>query len=620
MKTKKLTTGQAIIQFLLRQQVERDGERHPFFAGCLGIFGHGCIAGVGQALRQYPEFRYYQTKNEQASVHIAAAFAKMNNRLRTFACISSIGPGATNMVTGAAVATVNRLPVLLMPGDIFARRNVAPVLQQLEQPYSQDISVNDAFKPVSKYWDRINRPDQIICALPEVMRVLTSPADTGAVTLALPQDVQAEAHDYPVELFEDRVWYIPRAVPEPTVFARAVELIRASKKPLIVAGGGVLYSEAHDALARFAAQTGMPVGETQAGKGSLKYDHPQNLGAIGVTGTFGANIMAREADLVLGIGTRYSDFTTASKTAFQNPKVRFINLNVGEFDAFKHSALPMLADARAALEMLAKALRGWEVSPAYRKRGEKFNRDWDAEVARIYNPERDDPPISQGAVIGAVNDASRPQDVVLCAAGSLPGDLHRLWRTRDPKGYHLEYGYSCMGYEVAGGLGVKMADPDREVYVMVGDGSWLMLSSELITSVQEGYKLTVVLLDNHGFQSIGGLSRAIGNDSFGVRYRLRGKSGQLDGANLPVDYAANAASLGAHVIKARDLAELKAALQTAKKQTKTTVIVVETDPEKRAPGYESWWDVPIAIVSEMDSVRRASKEYEAARTKERYFL
>ena len=621
MKTKKLTTAQAIIQFLLHQHVERDRRRNPFFAGCVGIFGHGCIAGIGQALRQYPKFPYYHTKNEQASVHIAAAYAKMKNRLQTFACVSSIGPGATNMVTGASMATVNRLPVLLLPGDIFARRNVAPVLQQLEQPYSQDISVNDAFKPVSRYWDRINRADQIICALPEVMRVLTSQAETGAVTLALPQDVQTETFDYPVELFEDRVWYIPRPAPESVVLRRAVELIRASKKPMIVAGGGVLYSEAHDALAAFAAQTGIPVAETQAGKGSLKYDHPQNLGAMGVTGTFSANIMAREADLIIGIGTRYSDFTTASKTAFQNPKVKFININITEFDAFKHSALPVVADARAALQSLGRALRGWTVSGAYRKRGEKFNREWDAEVARIYRAEGDKPPIGQGAVIGAVNDAARPQDVVLCAAGSLPGDLHKLWRTRDPKGYHLEYGYSCMGYEVAGGLGVKMAAPDREVYVMVGDGSWLMMSTELVTSVQEGYKLTVVLLDNHGFQSIGGLSRAIGNGSFGVTYRFRNsKSGKLDGANVPVDYAANAASLGAHVIKARTISELKAALVAAREQTKSTVIVVETDSEKRVPGYESWWDVAISEVSEMASVRRARKDYEAALTKERYFL
>ncbi|MCL4786205.1 MAG: 3D-(3,5/4)-trihydroxycyclohexane-1,2-dione acylhydrolase (decyclizing) [Verrucomicrobia bacterium] len=620
MKTKRLTTAQAIIQFLLKQQVERDRKRQPFFAGCLGIFGHGCIAGVGQALRQYPRFRYIHTRNEQASVHIATAFAKMSNRLRTFACVSSIGPGATNMVTGAATATINRIPVLLLPGDIFARRNVGPVLQQLEHPGSQDVSVNDCFRPVSKYWDRINRPDQLMNALPEVVRVLTSQAETGAVTLALPQDVQTEAFDYPVELFEERVWYVPRPEPEKNLLARAVDWIRASKRPLIVAGGGVLYSEAHKALARFAEATGIPVGETQAGKGSLPYNHPQNLGAIGVTGTFAANRLAREADLVIGVGTRYSDFTTASKTAFQNPKVKFININVAEFDAFKHSALPMVADARAAIEPLGKALGGWHVGDAYRRRAEQLNRAWDREVHRLYRTPTG-VPVSQAEVIGAVNEFARPRDVVMCAAGSLPGDLHRLWRTRDPKGYHLEYGYSCMGYEVAGGLGIKMAAPDREVYVMVGDGSWLMMSSELVTAVQEGIKLTIVLLDNHGFQSIGGLSQAIGNGPFGVRYRQRNpKTGQLDGANVPVNFAANARSLGAYVIEVRDIPELKAALLAARRQKRSTVIVIETDAEKRAPGYDSWWDVPIAEVSTMGSVKRVRKEYERAVRKERFFL
>lgn len=620
MKTKRLTAGQAIIQFLMHQHIERDGRRQPFFAGCLGIFGHGCIAGIGQALQQYPTFRYYQTKNEQGSVHIATAFAKMSNRLRTFACVSSIGPGATNMVTGAATATINRIPVLLLPGDIFARRNVGPVLQQLEHPSSQDVSVNDCFRPVSKYWDRINRADQLMNSLPEVMRVLTSQAETGAVTLALPQDVQTEAFDYPAELFTDRVWYIPRPAPEATLLKRAVEWIRASKKPLIVAGGGVIYSEAHEALARFAERTGIPVAETQAGKGSLRYDHPQSLGAIGATGTLGANITAREADLVIGIGTRYSDFTTASNTAFQNPKVRFLNINIAEFDAHKRSALPVVADARATLDRLSKALHGWQVSGAYRQRGRKFNRAWDKEVERLYNLDTGRP-VNQGAVVGAVNAFARPQDVVMGAAGSLPGDLHKLWRTRDPKGYHMEYGYSCMGYEIAGGLGVKMAAPDREVYVMIGDGSWLMMTSELVTAIQEGYKLTVVMLNNHGFQSIGGLSRAIGSGGFGTRYRFRNaKTAQLDGAPVPVDYAANARSLGAHVISARDIPELKAALVEALNQTQTTVIVIETSLEQRVPGYGSWWDVPIAEVSTRAAVKKARRNYERAKTKERYYL
>lgn len=620
MKTKRLTVGQAIVDYLLQQQVERDGRRQRFVAGVAGIFGHGCIAGVGQALLQSQKLPYLHTKNEQASVHLATAFAKMSNRLRTYACISSIGPGATNMVTGAATATVNRIPVLLMPGDIFARRNVGPVLQQLEHPGSQDISVNDCFRPVSKYWDRINRPDQLMNALPEALRVLTSPAETGAVTLCLPQDVQAEAYDFPAQLFEERIWYIPRPAPEAELLRRAIAWIKSSRKPLIVAGGGVLYSEASQALAAFASATGIPVGETQAGKGSLPYNHPQNLGAIGVTGTFAANRVARDADLVIGIGTRYSDFTTASKTAFQNPKVRFININMAEFDAFKHHALPLVSDARVALQVLAAALADWQVSQSYRRQGERLNQAWDQEVTRLYTTSSG-LPVSQAEVVGAVNEISRPQDVVFCAAGSLPGDLHRLWRTRDPKGYHLEYGYSCMGYEIAGGLGAKLAAPEREIYVMVGDGSWLMMSSEIVTAVQEGVKLTIVMLDNHGFQSIGGLSRAIGNGAFGTEYRFRNtKTGRLEGEVLPIDFAANARSLGAHVLCAQDIPELKKALLEAREQTKTTVIVIETDAAKRSPGYDSWWDVPIAEVSTMKSVQATRRAYEKAKTRERYFI
>src|SRR6266478_5155673 len=486
MKTKRLTMSKAVVQFLLRQQVERDGKRQPFFAGCLGIFGHGCIAGVGQALLQHPQFRYIQTKNEQASVHIATAFAKLSNRLRAFACVSSIGPGATNMVTGAATATINRIPVLLLPGDIFARRNVAPVLQQLESVSSQDVSVNDCFKPVSRYWDRINRPDQLMNALPEAMRVLTSQSETGAVILALPQDVQAEAFEHPAKFFEKRVWTIPRPRCDRELLSRAAQWIRASHRPLIIAGGGVTYSEANNALAAFVTQTGIPVAETQAGKGSLAYDHPQELGAIGVTGTPGANIAAREADLIIGVGTRYSDFTTASKTAFQNASVRFININIAEFDAFKHAALPLVGDARATLEELSRAVEGYRTEDSYGARVKSFQAEWEKEVERVYNL-RHGPPISQGEVIGVVNKFTNPKDVVVCAAGSLPGDLHKLWRTRDAKGYHLEYGYSCMGYEIAGGLGVKMATPDREVYVLVGDGSYLMMAQEIVTSLQEGF-------------------------------------------------------------------------------------------------------------------------------------
>ena len=628
MQQRRLTMAQAVVEFLTQQHVERDGVERAFFAGMFGIFGHGNVAGIGQALHQSTgTFRYYQSRNEQAMVHTAAAFAKMSNRLRTFACTSSIGPGATNMVTGAALATINRLPVLLLPGDIFAGRLVAPVLQQLESPHTQDISVNDCFRPVSVYWDRINRPEQLITALPEAMRVLTSPAETGTVTLALPQDVQAEAFDYPSALFERRVWAVARPRADQSLLARAAEWIRGSKQPLIIAGGGVIYGEATDALRQWVERTGIPVGETMAGKGALPFNHPQALGAVGVTGTPGANIVAHEADLVIVLGSRLSDFTTASKTAFQNPDVRFINVNVAAFDAAKHAALPLVADVRVTLEELDALTVDYAVPAEYRARVERMGAEWDAEVERIYNlgvtadTDASPRPISQGEVIGAVNGASRPQDVLVCAAGSLPGDLHKLWRTRDPKGYHLEYGYSCMGYEIAGGLGVKMAAPERDVYVMVGDGSYLMLAQEIVTAVQEDCKLIVVLLDNHGFSSIGGLSESVGSAGFGTHYRFRDPaSGLLDGDVLPVDLAANARSLGAEVIEATDLPSLRSALETARANKRTTVIVVEVDREQRVGGYESWWDVPIAEVSDVEAVQQARVEYEVARRRERVFL
>jgi 3D-(3,5/4)-trihydroxycyclohexane-1,2-dione acylhydrolase (decyclizing) len=620
METIRLTMAQAIIKFLKAQHIERDGTEQQFFAGCFGIFGHGNVAGIGQALQQNPDFRYYQTRNEQAMVHTATAFAKVSRRMRALACTSSIGPGATNMVTGAATATINRLPVLLLPGDIFARRNVAPVLQQLEVPYSQDLSVNDCFKPVSRYWDRLNRPEQAIPSLLEAMRVLTSQADTGAVVLALPQDAQAEAYDYPSAFFEKRVWHVPRLRPDAGALHRAAELIRAGAAPLIVAGGGVIFSDATKALRAFVDQTGIPVGESQAGKGSLPYNHPSGLGAIGTTGTRGANIMAREADLVIGIGTTYDDFTSGSKTAFQHPNVRFININVNEMDSARQGGLPLLGDTRAVLEELSSALSDWQVSDEYRARARQFNEEWDQEVERIYNLEHGPLP-SQGEVIGAVNNASRPQDIVLCAAGSLPGDLHKLWRTRDEFGYHLEYGYSCMGYEIAGGLGAKMAAPDREVYVMVGDGSYLMMSQEIVTAVQEGIKINIILINNHGFASIGGLSESLGSDGFGTRYLARNQStGQLDGAKLQVDFPANARSLGAHVIETKTILDLRMALEEVKKQTRTTVIYVETDREQRVGGYESWWDVPVAEISEMEGVRAAYESYAESKKKERYFL
>ncbi len=616
--TRRLTMAQATIEFLKNQFVERDGEQQQFFAGCFGIFGHGNVTGLGQALHQDQSFPYYLCRNEQAMVHTAAAFAKMSNRKRTLVCTTSIGPGATNMITGAAAATINRVPVLLLPGDTFARRNVAPVLQQLESPSSQDISVNDCFKPVSRYWDRIQRPEQIATALPEAMRTLTSPAETGTVTLSMPQDVQTEAFDYPAALFEKRVWKVQRPRGDAESLRSAAEWIRAAKKPLIIAGGGVIYSEATEALSSFVSATGIPVAETMAGKGSLRYDHQQALGGMGVTGTPGANIMARDADLVIGIGTRYSDFTSASKTAFQNPNVRFININVAEFDAFKHAALPVVADARVALTELSAATAGYRVDSDYSDQINNHRATWEAEVDRIYNLQHG-PPISQGEVIGVVNTLSGEKDVMINAAGSMPGDLHKLWRTRDPKGYHLEYGYSTMGYEVAGGLGIKMADPSRDVYVLVGDGSYLMLAQEIVTSVQEGVKLNIIVVDNQGFASIGGLSEACGTAGYGTEYRFR-QNGDLSGAKIPVDFVENARSLGAHAVRATTRAELEDAIRAMAGHDRTSVVVIETDREQRVSGHESWWDVPIAEVSEIEAVQAARRDWEAESKKERYYL
>jgi 3D-(3,5/4)-trihydroxycyclohexane-1,2-dione acylhydrolase (decyclizing) len=623
--SKRLTTAQALIAFLKNQYVERDGVEQPFFAGCFGIFGHGNISGMGQALQQMPEFRYYQARNEQAMVHAATAYAKTANRLQTLACTSSIGPGATNMVTGAATATINRLPVLLLPGDIFARRNVAPVLQQLESEHSQDISVNDSFKPVSRYWDRIVRPEQLLTALPEAMRVLTSPSETGAVTLALPQDTQTEAYSYPAAFFQKWVWHIARNRPDRSALERAAILLQKSRRPLIVAGGGVIYSEASEILQRFVEHTGIPVGETMAGKGSLRYDDELNLGAIGATGTFAANRIAREADLVIGIGTRYSDFTTASKTAFQHPDVHFININVAEFDAAKHVGLSLVGDAQVTLEELLTHLEGYHAEEGYSAQARQLHNAWEDEVERIYAI-RHTPLPSQGELIGAVNEQSAPDAIMVCAAGSLPGDLHKLWRARHPKNYHLEYGYSCMGYEIAGGLGIKMAAPEHDVYVMVGDGSYLMMNSEIVTSIQEGYKLIIVLLDNDGFKSIGGLSRSLGQAGFGTRYVypqngvLPGDAPGIEVQTLPVDLAANARSLGAHVIECKTYDDFIAALKKVKTTDRTSVIYIQNDRYKGVDNYESWWDVPVAEVSEMEQVAAARSEWTGMRAKERYFL
>ena len=623
-RTRRLTAAQAIVEFIIAQSVERDGDEHRFFEGVLGIFGHGNVAGLGEALEAAQDrIRYVQARNEQGLVHTAVAFAKRSRRLRAFACTTSIGPGATNLVTGAATATVNRLPVLLLPGDIFASRRVTPVLQQLERPESQDVSVNDCLRPVSRYWDRINRPEQLISALPAAMRVLTSPTETGAVTLALPQDVQAEAFDFPTTLFEPRVHRIPRARPDRAALERAADLISRSQRPLIVAGGGVIYSDASDALAAFATRFGIPVVETQAGKGSLAWDHPLQLGAIGVSGGSAGNAAAREADLVLAVGTRLADFTTASWTAWQDPDVRFVALNVVELDAAKAAAAALVADARVGLEELEAALdrRGWAgVAPERRAVNERLRTAWNAEVDRVlhlHSPVH----LSQPEVIRLVNEAARPGDVLVQAAGGVPGDLHKLWRTERPGDYHVEYGYSTMGYEIAGGLGVKMASPEAEVYVMVGDGSYLMLSAELTTSVQEGRRLTVVLLDNHGFQCIKNLSGVCGGHNEFNSFRFRDPAtGELSGPILPIDFAANAASLGAHVLRADSAAELAAALRDARGADRTTVIVVEVDPSVAVPDYGSWWDVPVAEVSTSESVREARRAYDKHVTTERRFV
>jgi 3D-(3,5/4)-trihydroxycyclohexane-1,2-dione acylhydrolase (decyclizing) len=624
--TVRLTMAQALVRFLANQYVERDGTEQRFFTGCFGIFGHGNVAGVGQALQQYADaMPYYQARNEQAMVHAASAYARQKNRLQTLACTTSIGPGATNMVTGAALATINRLPVLLLPGDIFASRGPDPVLQQLEAAHDGTLSVNDCLRPVSRYFDRIVRPEQIIPGALAAMRVLTNQAETGAVTLALPQDVQTEACDYPQEFFEKRVWHVGRPVPQEKLVEDAAVLVREADRPVLVSGGGTIYSEATGALKRFAESTGIPVAETQAGKGSMPYDHPLALGAVGATGTFAANSAAREADLVIGVGTRWSDFTTASKTAFQNPNVRFVNINLADFDAHKHAGLALVGDARATLEVLHDRLDGYEVEAEYRERSRRANAEWDREVERLYTLEHGPFP-AQSEVLGAVNSSSRPEDVVVCAAGSMPGDLHKLWRTRDAKGYHVEYGYSTMGYEIAGGLGVKMAAPEREVYVMCGDGSYLMMNSEIVTSIQEGYKLTVVLVDNSGFSSIGALSRSVGSQGFGTQYRYR-KNGSIGldseenpGELLPVDLAKNAESLGAQVFRTTSVHELRDALEEARQADRTVVIHIPVDRYEGVPDYDSFWDVPVAEVSEMETVIAAREEYAQNRRAERRFL
>jgi 3D-(3,5/4)-trihydroxycyclohexane-1,2-dione acylhydrolase (decyclizing) len=640
--TLRLTVGQAVVRFLAAQRSERDGHISKLIEGCFGIFGHGNVAGIGQALLQAAEsdpslLPYHQARNEQGMVHAAVGFARMRNRLSTFACTSSIGPGATNMVTGAALATVNRLPVLLLPGDVFATRVANPVLQELEDPRSLDVSVNDAFRPVSRYFDRVWRPEQLPSALLNAMRVLTDPAETGAVTVCLPQDVGAEAWDFPAELFDERVWHIARPQPDPAAIDRAAALLAAAQAPLIVAGGGVTYSDATKALAAFAEATGIPVAETHAGKGSLPWDHPQSAGAVGATGNHAANALAADADVVIGIGTRWSDFTTASRTVFARDDVRFVNVNISAFDAAKHAGEMVTCDARAGISALTSALAGYRVPSDRQQRLRDLQVAWqqtvdDAYAGRLTEPGRSNaldpgeaPPLegarslaSQVEVIGVVNDVVADADIVLNAAGSMPGDLHKLWRSRDPQAYHVEYGFSCMGYEIAAGLGVALAAPERNVVVLVGDGSYLMLATELVTAVAERLHLTVVLVQNHGYASIGALSGSVGADRFGTAYRYRNPvTGRHDGDVLPVDLAANAESLGARVVRAADLTEFRLALQDALAGDDVCVIEIKTDPLRPGPDSLAWWDVPVAQVSELSATKAARASYEDDRKAQR---
>ncbi|HTX10293.1 MAG TPA: 3D-(3,5/4)-trihydroxycyclohexane-1,2-dione acylhydrolase (decyclizing) [Solirubrobacteraceae bacterium] len=624
----RLTVAQALVRFLAVQETERDGRRERLIAGCFGIFGHGNVAGLGQALHQYQELLpFHPARNEQGMVHVAAGYARQKNRLSTFACTTSVGPGATNMVTGAALATINRLPVLLLPSDTFATRTPHPVLQMLEVAHDATVSVNDCFRPVSRFYERVQRPEQLIPAALEAMRVLTDPAETGAVTLALPEDVQAEAFEVPDAFLEPRVWTVYRQPPAPEALARAAGLIRGAKRPLIVAGGGVIYSEATAALREFVDATGIPVGETMAGRGALLSDHPLSMGSLGATGAAGANRLAHDADVVIGIGTRWSDFTTASHSAFQDPGVRFVNVNVAAFDAGKQSGLPVLADARVALEQLREALAGHRVDAAWEERAASESKAWAEEVARVVSGNGDQPgPPSQAQIIKEINDAAGETGVVVCAAGSAPGDLHKLWRARDPAGksYHVEYGYSCMGYEIPGGMGVKLAAPEREVYVLIGDGSYLMLPGELVTAVAQRVPIVVVLVDNHGYASIGALSRSVGSAGFGTLYRFsENGSVPLDPAStevLPLDLAANAESLGAWVIRARTIEDLRAGLAGARGAAGPVVIHIEADRYQGVPGYESWWDVPVAEVSEEESVRAAREAYERDHAQQRQYL
>ncbi|HEX6120148.1 MAG TPA: 3D-(3,5/4)-trihydroxycyclohexane-1,2-dione acylhydrolase (decyclizing) [Dongiaceae bacterium] len=612
MKTIRLTMAQAVVRYLTAQGGVREGKDVPLFAGVWAIFGHGNVAGLGEALYQVRDrLPTYRAHNEQGMAHAAIAFAKAARRRQMMACTTSIGPGATNMITAAAVAHVNRLPVLFLPGDVFANRRPDPVLQQIEDFGDGTVSANDCFCPVSRYFDRITRPEQVLTALPRAMSVLTDPAECGPVTLAMCQDVQAEAYDYPEAFFEPRMWATRRPEPDRDELEQAVELIRRARKPIIICGGGVLYSEAERALADFADVHGMPAAETQAGKSAIPIDHRMSMGAIGVTGTSAANALAQEADLVLAIGTRLQDFTTGSRALFGNPARKIIGLNTQSFDATKHGALALVADARAGIAALHRQLRDWATPGTWQRKAIAGRNNWDADHSAATAPANRGLP-SDGQVIGAVQRAGKPSDIVVCAAGGLPGELHKLWRPGAAGGYHLEYGYSCMGYEIAGGLGVKLAQPDREVIVMVGDGSYLMLNSELATSVMLGRKLIVVLLDNRGYGCINRLQRATGGESFNNLLK------HAKHEELPeIDFAVHARSLGANAEKVTTTAELEAAIARARKAKKSTVIVVDTDPLKTTEAGGFWWDVPVPEVSERPKVRAARKKYQDSITHQR---
>ncbi|MFI7323983.1 3D-(3,5/4)-trihydroxycyclohexane-1,2-dione acylhydrolase (decyclizing) [Streptomyces rubiginosohelvolus] len=625
--TRRLTTAQALVAFLARQYTERDGHRQRLISATWGIFGHGNVAGIGQALVEAGHggngaahrMPYLQGRNEQAMVHAAVGYARQSGRLSAQAVTTSIGPGATNLVTGAALATINRLPVLLLPGDTFATRPADPVLQQLEVPYAGDVSVNDCLRPVSRHFDRITRPEALIPAALQAMRVLADPAETGAVTLALPQDVQAEAYDWPEEFFAERDWHIRRPAPDVYELETAVRAIRSARRPLIVAGGGVRHSAAEETLAAFTAATRIPVASTQAGKGALRHDHPADVGGIGHTGTATADELARTADLVIGIGTRFSDFTTASGTLFSNPAVRFLHLNITAFDAHKLAALPLVADARAGLEALTTALagRGHRVDPAYETEYTGAKAAWEERVeASFATPDPSARP-TQTQVLGLLDTLVTEEDILINAAGSLPGDLHKLWRTRSRDQYHVEYGYSCMGYEIPAAIGVLLAagtgQRTRPVWALVGDGTYLMNPTEIVTAVQENLPLKLLILQNHGYASIGGLSASVGAERFGTAYRHRDPDGGFTGPPLPVDLAANAASLGLRVLRATTVDDLRKALSEARDAEGPTCVYVETetpDTVSGPPPAQAWWDVPVAETASRPAAVKAREEYD----------